>query len=92
MRKVVEFALDGTVAWSVGNDDLPGRPIADACGVQRLPDGNTVIASYAAAEGIKLFEVDRKKRIVWSYSGPHRVHHFHVLTTDGKPLPWPPLK
>ena len=91
-NRVVEFAANGTVAWSVGNDDLPGRPIVDACGVQRLPDGNTVIASYAATEGMKLFEVDKQKKIVWSYSGPHRVHHFQVLTTDGKPLPWPPLK
>ena len=74
------------------NDDLPGRPIADACGVQRLPDGNTVIASYAAQDGIKLFEVDRDKKVVWSFSGPQRVHHFQVLTTDGKVLPWPPQK
>ncbi len=34
---VVEFDPKGQVAWQVTNDDLPGRPIADACGVQRLP-------------------------------------------------------
>ena len=45
---VVELDPKGEIAWQVTNDDLPGRPISDACGVQRLPNGNTVIASYRA--------------------------------------------
>ncbi|MEZ6015546.1 MAG: membrane dipeptidase [Planctomycetota bacterium] len=90
--KVVEFDAQGGVAWSVSNDDLPGRPIVDACGVQRLANGNTVIACYGQRDGIKLFEVDREKRVVWSDAGPRRVHHFQVLTTDGVAEPGPPLK
>lgn len=90
--KVAEFDKDGKVVWSVSNDDLPGKPIHDACGVQRLPDGNTVIACYAAKDGIKIFEVDRQKQIVWSWSGPQNVHHFQILTTDGKPVTGKPLK
>jgi hypothetical protein len=23
---------------------------------------------------------------VWSYDGPHRVHHFQILSTNGEPL------
>ena len=90
--KVAEFDKDGKVVWSVSNDDLPGKPIHDACGVQRLPDGNTVIACYAAKSGIKIFEVNRAKQIVWSWSGSQNVHHFQILTTDGKPVPGKPLK
>jgi hypothetical protein len=51
-----------------------------------------VIASYAAREGIKLFELDREKRILWRYEGPYRVHHFQVLTTNGAPEPAPALR
>ncbi len=93
-NKVAEFDATGKVVWALTNDDLPGRPIADACGVQRLANGNTVIASYAqtAKDGVKLFEVDRQKQIVWSYTGPRRVHHFQVLTTNGEAEPEPARK
>lgn len=90
-NKVVEFTPDGKVAWVLRNVEVGGL-MHDACGVQRLPNGNTVVASYAAKTGPKLFEVDRDKNVVWSYSGPHRVHHFQILTTNGQPLPGPLLR
>lgn len=86
-NQVVELDRDGGVVWRLSNDDLPGRPIADACGVQRLANGNTVVTSYAAREGVKLLEVERGKRVVWQYTGPFRAHHVQVLTTNGSPEP-----
>jgi hypothetical protein len=91
-NKVIEVDARGQIVWKITNADLAASTIQDACGAQRLPNGNTVIASYAAQKGIKLFEVTSDKKIVWSYDGGHRVHHFQILTTDGKPLPQPPLK
>ncbi len=92
-NKTVEFDTEGKVVWKVSNDDFPEKPFADPCGAQRLPNGNTVIASYAAKpDGIKLFEVNRDKKIVWSYSGPHKVHHFQILTTNGESITGTPLK
>ena len=91
-NKAIEVGGDGTIVWKVSNDDLAGNPIDDACGAQRLPNGNTVIASYHAQEGIKLFEVNQEKEIVWSYSGPFRVHHFQILTTNGVKLEGPVYK
>jgi len=91
-NKTIEVNAGGKVVWKVTNDDLPGDPFVDPCGAQRLPNGNTVIASYAATSGMKLFEVTRDKRIVWKYEGPHRVHHFQILTTNGTPLEGAPLK
>jgi len=90
-NKTIEVDPDGKVVWKVTNDDLPGKPFADPCGAQRLPNGNTVIASYGAKKGIKLFEVTRDKKIVWKYEG-HRAHHFQILTTNGKPIDGTPLK
>ena len=90
-NKVVEFTPEGEVAWVLRNVEVGGI-MNDACGVQRLPGGNTVVANYNAQSGPKLFEVDRDKNIVWSYKGPHRVHHFQILTTNGQPLPGPLLR
>lgn len=91
-NQVVELAHNNRVVWRVSNDDLPGTPFVDPCGCQRLPNGNTVIASYGAQQGTKLFEITRDKQMVWSYSGPHRVHHFQILTTNGERLLGDPLK
>jgi len=93
-NKTVEFDREGRVVWKVGNDDYPiEKPFDDACGGQRLPNGNTVIAAYhASGDAIKVFEVTRDKKIVWSYSGPYRVHGIQVLTTNGRPIEGRPLK
>ena len=90
-NRVVEFDKDGKIVWELTNDDVNGI-IKDACGVQRLPNGNTVIACYGKKDGVKLFEVNQDKKIVWQYDGPYRVHHFQVLTTNGKKLDGQPMK
>lgn len=90
-NRVVELSLAGKIVWMIENSDFKGDPLADPCGAQRLPNGNTVIASYGAKDGIKLLEVNRNKKMVWSYSG-HNVHHFQMLTTNGEPIKGTPLK
>jgi hypothetical protein len=91
-NKVIEVDGSGRVVWQMSNADLEENLFDDACGAQRLPNGNTVIASYHAEEGTKLFEVTRDKEVVWSYDGPYRVHHFQILTTNGLPMEGTPLK
>jgi hypothetical protein len=91
-NKTVEFDADGRVAWKVSNDDLAGQPFADPCGGQRLPNGNTVIASYGARGPIKIFEVTPDKKVVWRYEGKHRAHEIQILTTNGQAVSGAPLK
>ena len=76
------------IVWSVTNEDIGEKLFDDACGAQRLPNGNTVIASYhAKGDQVKLFEVTREKEVVWRYSGmKNGFHHFQILTTNGKPI------
>ncbi|MSR58706.1 MAG: hypothetical protein EXS05_13815 [Planctomycetaceae bacterium] len=89
----VEFDAAGKIVWQASNADFPDdKPFADPCGGQRLPNGNTVIASYGARDEIKIFEITRDKKMVWKYTGPHRVHELQILTTNGKPIEGPPLK
>ncbi|MFM7128039.1 MAG: hypothetical protein ACKO0V_01615 [bacterium] len=91
-NKTVELDAEGKIVWKVTNNDFPNKPFSDPCGGQRLPNGNTVIASYAAQKGIKVFELTPDKKIVWTYEGPYRAHEIQVLTTNGKPVEGQPLK
>jgi hypothetical protein len=92
-NKTVEFDEAGNIVWQISNADFPDlKPFDDPCGGQRLPNGNTVITSYHATKGIKVFEVTRDKKMVWKYDGPYRAHEFQVLTTNGVKLPMPPMK
>lgn len=87
-NRIIELDADGAIVWSVTNEDLGENLFNDACGAQRLPNGNTVISSYhATGDQVKLFEVTREKQVVWRYSGMNAgFHHFQILTTNGQPL------
>ena len=87
-NRIIEVDGKGKIVWSVTNDDIGEKLFDDACGVQRLPNGNTVVTSYhASGDRVKLFEVTREKKVVWRYSGMKAgFHHFQILTTNGKTL------
>lgn len=87
-NKTVEFDLSGSVVWRVDNSHVDGR-FSDPCGGQRLPNGNTVIASYAQRDPSKprLFEVTPDKKVVWEFFHPSaHAHGIHVISTNGKKL------
>ncbi len=92
----VEFDAAGKIAWQVSNADLPSPLFADPCGAQRLPNGNTIVASYgaAAAGRVKIFEVTPEKKVAWTWTSekPHGVHTVHVFETNGKAIEGTPLK
>ena len=87
-RTAIEYDKDGKVVWQVKGDDLEGTDLNDACGAQRLPNGNTIICDYAAGRkgGPKLIEVTPDKKVVWTYNNNYRqgIHHVHVFKTNGK--------
>jgi hypothetical protein len=92
---VIEVDPKGKTVWQLTNDDLPGKPINDACGVQRLPNGNTVITSHhAGPDDVKLTEVTRGKAIVWQFRDPKvpGIHHFQILDTNGVAVEGKPLR
>lgn len=92
-NKVVEFTPAGTVAWQANNEDVGGR-FKDPCGSQRLANGNTVIGSHAANEGISMIELTPERKTVWTSDHRHAagVHHFQILTTNGRREPGMPQK
>ncbi len=91
----IEVDAAGKTVWQLSNSDLPKAFIKDACGGQRLPNGNTVIATYGiGVERTKLLEVTPDKKVVWSYTDalPHGIHEVQILDTNGKPLAGEPLR
>jgi hypothetical protein len=92
-NKVIEINQVGEIVWQVNNQDVNGL-FKDPCGCQRLANGNTVVGSHAAHQGISMVEVNVDKKIVWTSEHPYAagVHHFQILTTNGKPEPGMPLK
>lgn len=91
----IEVDKEGQTVWKVSNDDFPSMPFADACGGQRLPNGNTLITAYRSSSGkTKLFEVTRDKQIVWTYTDQRKagIHCFQILDTNGKPVEGRPLR
>jgi hypothetical protein len=90
-NKIVEFSKAGKLLWKVANQDLAQPLFSDPCGLQRLPNGNTMICSYGAKEGARVFELNSKNEIVWTYE-KYGAHEIQVLTTNGIPLKGQPLK
>ena len=87
-NRVIEVNSGGEIIWSVDNEDIGEKLISDACGVQRLPNGNTVITSYyAKGDQVKLTEVTPDKKVIWRFNAlPSSFHHFQILTTNGNAL------
>lgn len=92
-NKVIEVDQRGTIVWQVDNQNVNGL-FKDPCGCQRLANGNTVVGSHAATTGVSMVEVTPEKKIVWTSDHPLAagVHHFQILTTNGKPEAGMPLK
>jgi hypothetical protein len=92
-NKVAEFNLQGEIVWKVDNEHVGGL-FKDPCGSQRLANGNTVVGSHAASKGISMVEVTPELQIVWTSDHPAAagVHHFQILTTNGRPEPGMPMK
>lgn len=83
---VIEVDPAGKTVWQLTNNDLPGKLINDACGVQRLSNGNTVVTSHhAQGDEVRLIEVTRDKKIVWKHYDAKMpgIHHFQIVETNG---------
>lgn len=85
-NRMVIFDRKGKVSWQVTSDELDGQ-LQDVCGLQVLRNGNFLVSCYGnqAADGLKMIEITRDKKIVWSYQNPDTkfVHNVQVLTTNG---------
>ncbi len=73
-RAVTEYDRDGKVVWELMENDIPDINIGIFAGIQRLPNGDTIVCNWNAQDkdgkaGAHLFEVTEDKRVVWQVTG-----------------------
>jgi outer membrane protein assembly factor BamB len=71
---VLEVNPRGEIVWQLGKNDLPGYPLDVVQEIERLDNGNTVIANWVAGNvkpadwpsQIQIIEVSPAKKVVWA--------------------------
>lgn len=70
--RAFEVDAAGKTVWQVQGDELPGVNLKFIAGVQRLPNGNTVICNWLGhgqfGKAPHLVEVTPDKRVVWTFA------------------------
>ncbi len=73
--QVIEVDGKNRIVWSVVHDELPGMTLYFMSGLQRLPNGNTVMSNWLGhgnfGKAPQLIEVTPDKKVVWTFAG-HR--------------------
>ena len=68
-HKVIELDEQENVVWSVTENEIPGNPLRLVAGLQRLPNGDTVVCNYLGhghvGEQPVAFELTPDKKVVW---------------------------
>ena len=86
---------EGKIVWGLSANDLPGNPLRFVAGVQRLPNGNTIVCNWGGHGHVRkqpqIFEVTRDKRVVWQFDDKaskqfRTIASAQLLDVDGEPL------
>ena len=79
--QVFEIDPRDRVVWRIGKDDLPGISLKFLCGLQRLPNGNTVLTNWLGHNQLGkapvVIEVTPDKKVAWTYA-----NHAEVKTAS----------
>jgi hypothetical protein len=81
-HKVIEIDASEKVVWELNENDLPGNPLRLMAGMQRLPNGNTVLCNWLGHGHVgdgqpHCFEITPGKKIVWEFAD-----HTHFKTIN----------
>lgn len=90
-HSIIEVTPAGQDVWSLHQNDLPGIQLAWVTSLQVLNNGNILIGNcHAGPENPQLIEVDRQKRVVWTFKDFDRfgnsMTNSQILTSTGKAL------
>jgi hypothetical protein len=91
-KAVTEYGRDNRVMWELTEADVPDINVAAPAGLQRLPNGNTIVCNRDTRNdgdkaGALLFEVTPDKRVVWQVTGDKlgQIGQCQVLTAELMP-------
>ena len=70
--RVFEVDANGKTVWEVKADELPGIGLKFMAGLERLPNGNTVMSNWLGHNNFgkapHLIEITRDKKVVWTFA------------------------
>jgi hypothetical protein len=70
--RVFEVDKSGATVWQVAGDELPGVSLKFMTGLQRLPNGNTVMTNWLGhgqlGKAPHVIEVTPEKKVVWTFA------------------------
>jgi outer membrane protein assembly factor BamB len=70
--RVFEVNREGKTVWEVRGDELPGISLKFMAGLQRLPNGNTVMCNWLGhnqfGKAPHIIEVTPGKQVVWTFA------------------------
>jgi len=96
---VTEYDGENHIVWRVDGEWLPAIQLGILAGLQRLPNGNTIVCNWNTRDngdkvGAHVFEVTPDKRIVWKITGTQfgQVAQCQILTPDFKPREEPIIR
>ncbi|MBX7259411.1 MAG: arylsulfotransferase family protein [Candidatus Hydrogenedentes bacterium] len=91
--KVFEVDTNGKTVWEIKQDELPGISLKFMTGLQRLPNGNTVLTNWVGhgefGKAPAIIEVTPDKKIVWTFQDDKTmktISSIQVLDVPGDPL------
>ncbi|MEZ4772123.1 MAG: hypothetical protein R3D00_03000 [Bacteroidia bacterium] len=86
-NRLVVIDKKGAVEWQLTTAEIDGQ-LQDVCGLQVLKNGHFLVSCYGnqTADGLKMMEITRDKKIVWTYQNPEAkyIHTLQVLSTNGQ--------
>jgi hypothetical protein len=89
-HRVIEVDAEDKIVWELGENELLGIPLRFVAGLQRLPNGNTVVCNWGGhghiGEQPLVFEVTRDKRVVWQVADYQRfrtISNIQLLDVPG---------
>lgn len=92
-HQVFEVDPAGKTVWQVKDDELPGISLKFMAGLQRLPNGNTVMSNWLGhgqfGKGPHLIEVTPDKKVVWTFSDHQTmktISSIQLLDVPGDPI------
>jgi hypothetical protein len=87
-HRMIEVDPSDKIVWEVKETEIPGNTLLFVAGLQRLPNGNTVVANWSGHAGTpnqpQLFEITRDKKVVWEVkdSKLNLISSVNILDSD----------
>ena len=86
-KRVIEVDKKGKIVWEFSAKDAPELNLVWVSSIQVLKNGNLLVGNFLRGHegvGVHAFEVNRKKKVVWTYADHHLVKSLTTVRAVGE--------